>query len=135
MYVLPQRLFLLYAIRGALNPKRINLLWAGLWSAAALLTKLEFGLACFGALAVLQVGLDLAAAIMACGVLESDDCDAGSVDLRSGDRLDGVDRGVAFITQENFMSWPTSYFMQKYGSIGCRRMGTICLCPSYRKSW
>jgi hypothetical protein len=52
-------LFLLYAIRAALNPNKINLLWAGLWSAAAFLTKLEFGLACFGALAVLQVGLVL----------------------------------------------------------------------------
>src|SRR5215471_11623897 len=52
-------LFLLYAIRGALDPRKINLFWAGLWSAVALLAKLEFGLACFGALTVLQLGLIL----------------------------------------------------------------------------
>ena len=28
--------------------------------------------------------------------------------------------GVAFITQENFMSWPTSYFMRKYGQYWLR---------------
>ena len=31
--------------------------------------------------------------------------------------------GVAFITQENFMSWPTSYFMQKYGQYWLRTHG------------
>src|SRR4030095_15976446 len=52
-------LFLLYAIRSAFNPTKINLLWVGVWSAVALLMKLEFGLACFCSLAVLQVGLIL----------------------------------------------------------------------------
>jgi hypothetical protein len=108
-------LFLQYAIRSALNPTKINLLWAGLWSAVALLMKLEFGLACFGSMAVLQVGLILgqrswnaafrnllavAPALLICAVV------IGWMVSISG---------VAFITQENFMSWPTSYFMQKYG--------------------
>jgi hypothetical protein len=116
-------LFLLYAIRGALDPTKINLLWAGLWSAVALLMKLEFGLACFGSLAVLQVGLILrqrswraafrnlsavAPALLICtGVI------AWMVSIS----------GVAFITQENFMSWPTSYFMQQYGHSWLRRYG------------
>ena len=116
-------LFLLYAIRGALNPKKINLLWAGLWSAAALLTKLEFGLACFGALAVLQVGLALrqrswhatlgnllaiTPGLLICAAVIGWMVSIG---------------GVAFITQENFMSWPTSYFMQKYGQHWLRANG------------
>jgi hypothetical protein len=116
-------LFLLYAIRGALNPKKINLLWAGLWSAVALLTKLEFGLACFGALAVLQVGLILrqrswhlafgnllavTPALLICAAVIGWMVSIG---------------GVAFITQENFMSWPTSYFMQKYGQYWLRTNG------------
>ena len=39
-----------YSMRSGvlLNPTKSNLLWAGSWSAVALLTKLEFGLACFG---------------------------------------------------------------------------------------
>ena len=116
-------LFLLYAIRSAFNPTKINLLWVGVWSAVALLMKLEFGLACFGSLAVLQVGLILrqrswhaalsnlstvTPALLICAVVIAWMISIG---------------GVAFITQENFMSWPTSYFMQKYGQYWLRRWG------------
>ena len=116
-------LFLLYAIRSAINPTKINLLWAGLWSAVALLMKLEFGLACFGSLVILQVGLILrqrswhaafsnllavTPALLICVVVIVWMVSIG---------------GVAFITQENFMSWPTSYFMQKYGQHWLRRNG------------
>ena len=116
-------LFLLYAIRGALNPTKINLLLAGLWSAVALLMKLEFGFACFGSLAVLHVGLILrqrswhavfrnllavTPALLICAVVIGWMVSIG---------------GVAFITQENFMSWPTSYFMQKYGQYWLRTHG------------
>jgi hypothetical protein len=115
--------FLLYAIRVALNPEKTNLLWAGLWSAVALLMKLEFGFACFGSLAVLQVGLILqqrswhaafgnllavTPALLICAVVIGWMVSIG---------------GVAFITQENFMSWPTSYFMQKYGQYWLRTHG------------
>ena len=108
-------LFLLYADRGAFNPTKINLLWAGLWSAAALLMKLEFGLACFGSLAVLQVGL----------ILRQRSWHAAFMNLLTVTPALAICAvviwwmisigGVAFITQENLMSWPTSYFMQKYG--------------------
>ena len=55
------------------------------------------------------------------GVWQSTGCHTGAVNLRSGDRVDGVDRrSAAFITQENFMSWPTSYFMQTYGQYWLR---------------
>ena len=116
-------LFLLYAIRSALNPTKINLLWAGLWSAVALLMKLEFGLACFGSLAVLHIGLILrqrswraafsnlstvTPALLICAVVIAWMVSIG---------------GMAFITQENFMSWPTSYFMQKYGQYWLRTHG------------
>ena len=116
-------LFLLYAIRGALNPTKINLLLAGLWSAVALLMKLEFGFACFGSLAVLHVGvilrqrswyaafrnlLAVTPALLICAVVIGWMVSIGGVD---------------FITQENFMSWPTSYFMQKYGQYWLRTHG------------
>jgi len=89
----------------------------------ALLMKLEFGLACFGSLAVLQVGLILrqrswhaalsnlstvTPALLICTVVIAWMVSIG---------------GVAFITQENFMSWPTSYFMQKYGQYWLRTHG------------
>jgi len=108
-------LFLLYAIRVAFHRTKANVFWAGIWSAVALLMKLEYGFACFGTLAVLQIGLIvrqrswLAAsgnllaiipALLVCAVAIG-----WMVSIR----------GVAFITQENFTSWPTSYFMQKYG--------------------
>jgi len=126
-------LFLLYAIRGALNPKKINLLWAGLWAAAALLTKLEFGVACFGALGVLQVGLILrqrswdaafgnllvvTPALLICAVVIGWMVSIG---------------GVAFITQENFMSWPTSYFMRKYGEYWLRTHGYDLSVPELQR--
>src|SRR4029450_2616118 len=85
--------------------------------------KLEFGLACFGSLAVLQVGLILrqrswhaalsnlstvTPALLICAVVIAWMISIG---------------GVALITQENFMSWPTSYFMQKYGQYWLRTHG------------
>ena len=115
--------FLLYATRGAFNPTKTNLLWAGIWSAVALITKLEFGFACFGSLAILQLGLILqqrswraafgnlsavTPALLICGVVIVWMVSIG---------------GVAFITQENLMSWPTSYFMQKYGQNWLRLTG------------
>ena len=115
--------FLLYAIRSAFNPKKINLICAGFWSGVALLMKIEFGFACFVALAVLQVGLILrqrslrvafgnlltvTPALLICGVVIGWMVSIG---------------GVSFITQENFMSWPTSYFMQEYGEHWLRTTG------------
>ena len=81
------------------------------------------GLARFGSMAVLQVGLILrqrswlaafrnllvvTPALLICAVVIG-----WMVSIR----------GVAFITQENFMSWPTSYFMQKYGQYWLRTHG------------
>jgi hypothetical protein len=116
-------LFLLYAIRVAFEPAKTNLLWAGLWSAVALLMKLEFGFACFVTLAVLHIGLILrerswraafenlltvTPALSICTAVIAWMVSIG---------------GVEFITQENFMSWPTSYFMKKYGELWLRETG------------
>ena len=108
-------LFLLYAVRGALMPGKIHLFWAGICSAVALLMKLEYGFACFATLAALQIGLvvrqrswhaavaNLLAtipALLVCAVAIG-----WMISIR----------GVTFITEENFTSWPTSYFMKVYG--------------------
>jgi hypothetical protein len=88
---------------------------AGSAAAIALLLKLEFGTACYVALALLIVarGLqrrpwkiffrDVAATLpgMAlCAIVIY-----WMISLR----------GAEFLTQENFMAWPTSYFMKTYG--------------------
>ena len=88
---------------------------AGITAATALLTKLEFGIACYGTLALLiavrsylqrswrLLAIDIAAilpGIAICGLV-----------IRWMVSIAGAE----FITQENFMSWPTSYFMKVYG--------------------
>jgi hypothetical protein len=116
-------LFLLYAIRVAFDSTKGNLFWAGICSAVALLMKVEFGFACFAALAVLQAGLILrhrswraafgnllavTPALLICALVILWMVSIGGVD---------------FITQENFMSWPSSYFMKTYGQVWLRRTG------------
>jgi hypothetical protein len=125
-------IFLLYAIRVASDPMRSNVFLAGLWSAIALLMKTEFGLACFVTLSVLLIGLsiqqrsiraalvNLAAvtpALLICAVVIA--------------WMVSID-GVAFITEENFMSWPTSYFMQTYGQSWLRATGFDLSFGSFR---
>jgi len=107
--------FLLYAIRSALNPTKSNLFWAGSWSAVALLTKLEFGWACFISLGVLQFGLVLRQRSWRVAIGNLLAVTPGLVICAVVIAWMISIAGVAFITQENFMSWPTSYFMKQYG--------------------
>jgi hypothetical protein len=115
--------FLLFAIRAALKPTKTTIFWAAFSSAVALLMKLEYGLACFATLAALQLGLvvrqrssDTARgnflatipALLVCAVVVG-----WMVSIH----------GVTFLTQENFMSWPTSYFMRIYGQFWLGGMG------------
>ena len=89
----------------------------GLLAAAALVTKLEFGVACYAALCM-AVTLRLVArknwnwkrfstdlALMLPGLAICAAVIAWMVSIR----------GASFITQENIMSWPTSFFMRTYG--------------------
>ena len=90
---------------------------AGVAAALALLLKLEFGVACYAALFLLVVARrrqrpswkdqarDLAAilpGLVGCGLVIG-----WMVSLR----------GFEFLTQENILSWPTSYFMRQYGKM------------------
>jgi hypothetical protein len=116
-------LFLFYAVRAVFVPAKANLIWAGIWSAFALVLKLEYGVACFATLAVLHMGLVLkqrswrvafgnflvtVPALVICAGIT-----AWLISIA----------GVAFIIQENFMSWPTSYFMRTYGQFWLGGMG------------
>jgi len=88
---------------------------AGLLAAAALVTKLEFGVVCYA-------GLGLAAILR---LLAERNWKRFAKDLAA--LLPGLAicaavirwmvsiHGVSFITQENIISWPTSFFMRTYG--------------------
>lgn len=116
-------LFLWLAIGASNSKSRAWVLGAGAAAAAALLTKWEFGLACYATLGLL---------ILAHGIQRrswrSVFWDATAV-------LPGVlacawvaywmvsIRGFEFITQENLQSWPTSFFMRTYGSFWLSKIG------------
>lgn len=87
----------------------------GLLAAAALLMKLEFGVACYAALGMAAIfrlvaqkkwkgfAKDLAAMLPGLAICAA--VIGWMVSIR----------GASFITQENIMSWPTSFFMKTYG--------------------
>ena len=116
-------LFLWSAIGGAASKSRAWIFAAGILAAVGLLVKFEFGAACYitvgllivartyknrswrfflGDLAVILPGLIL------CGFVIRWLVSIG---------------GFTFLTQENFQSWPGSYFMQTYGKIWLAKTG------------
>lgn len=96
---------------------------AGTAAAIALLLKPEFGIACYGALGLLiaarafqrrswsLLARDLAATL------------PGVVMCALVIRWMVSIAGVEFITQENILSWPTSFFMKTYGKMWLARTG------------
>jgi hypothetical protein len=107
--------FLWLVIRSTQSPSTRWMFAAGIAAAVATLLKLEIGAACYAVLALLLViralrhkswkfaARDIAAClpgIAACVIVL-----LWMVSLR----------GAEFITQENIMSWPTSFFMRTYG--------------------
>jgi hypothetical protein len=100
------------------------ILAAGVVAAMTLLVKQEIGAACFAALALLvvirgmqqlsfrRVAIDVAALLPGCLL-----CIAVIYWMISL-------RGAEFLTQENLMSWPTSYFMKRYGAVWLTKTGS-----------
>jgi len=107
--------FLWLAIRAAGSSSSAWVFGAGTAAAAALLLKLEIGTACYVALALLiaarwfrdrswkRAASDLAVCLP--GVVVCAAVLLWMISLR----------GAEFLTQENIMSWPTSFFMRAYG--------------------
>lgn len=110
-------LFLWLMVEAIRSGRFIWMLGAGAAAAIASLLKLEFGAACYGTLLTLVVAGSLqqrswkplwsAALAILPGVV------ACAFIARWMISIAGAD----FITQENFMTWPTSYFMKAYGKI------------------
>lgn len=107
--------FLWLAIRAANSSSSAWVFCAGTAAAVALLLKLEIGAACYAGLALLiaarwfrerswkRAAADVAACLP--GVVACVAVLFWMISLR----------GAEFLTQENIMSWPTSFFMRTYG--------------------
>jgi hypothetical protein len=115
--------FLWLVVRAAMSSAWGWMFAAGTTAAIALLFKLEFGAACYCALALLIAGrafrdrsgtgliVDVAMAlpgVLLCGLVAS-----WMLSIA----------GASFITQENFMSWPTSFFLRTYGKVWLEKSG------------
>jgi hypothetical protein len=105
---------------------------AGMAAAAALLLKLEFGTACYAALILLYAARcwrrrswmlfakDLMTAVPGLAIC-----------VMVGHWMISL-RGIRFITQENFMSWPTSFFLIRYGKMWLQNTGFALTIPAFR---
>jgi Dolichyl-phosphate-mannose-protein mannosyltransferase len=109
-------LFLYFVVQACFSPHWGWMFGAGSAAAAALLLKLEFGTACYASLFLLLLVRFLQRrswrpsirdlSMILPGVAVCVAVIAWMISLK----------GVEFITQENIMSWPTSYFMKTFGS-------------------
>ncbi len=88
---------------------------AGIASAVALLLKLEFGAACYLGLGILIVVRGLRQRSWKIVLKDSVAILPGLLLCAAVMRWMVSIAGFDFITQENFMSWPTSYFIKTYG--------------------
>ena len=118
-------LFLWLVVRASTSKRQVWVFGAGTAAAAALLLKLEYGVSCYVALLLLILARsyrrqswkpilkDLLAVLP--GVLVCTAVIGWMVSIA----------GVSFITQENYLSWPTSYFMKTYGKAWLEFTGLI----------
>jgi hypothetical protein len=118
-------LFLWLVVRASTSKRQVWVFGAGTAAAAALLLKLEYGVSCYVALLLLilarsyrrqswkPIPKDLLAVLP--GVLVCVAVVGWMVSIA----------GVGFITQENYVSWPTTYFMKTYGKAWLELNGFI----------
>jgi hypothetical protein len=137
-------LFLWLVVNACSRPGAIWIFWESLAAAAASLSKLEIGAGCFVALGLFIICMakreknlrrflhNLFAA--APGVVS---CAAVALWMISL-------RGPEFLTQENLMSWPTTYFMQRYGlrwleftglGLGLKSLIKVCALAGWAGMW
>jgi len=128
-------LFLWLVINASGTRNWMWMLACGTTACAALLVKPEFGTACYGTLVVL-IAIRFFV-IRSWRILAKD----------LGALLPGIVmcvlvilwmvsiRGVEFITQENILSWPTSYFMKTFGKMWLERNGLILTAPAFAEAF
>lgn len=128
-------LFLWLGINACASLKWAWTFAAGTAAAIALLLKPEFGMACYGSLALLLGARSL---VMRSWKLLARDV----VAVLPGVALCGLVirwmvsiAGVEFITQENLVFWPTSYFMKTFGKYWLATTGFQLTGPAFRDAF
>jgi hypothetical protein len=128
-------LFLWLVINASASRNWIWMLASGTTACIALLVKPEFGTACYGALVILiatrvfvlrswrMLAKDLGALLP--GVVVCVLVILWMVSIG----------GVEFMTQENILSWPTSYFMKTFGKMWLERNGLILTGPAFAEAF
>jgi hypothetical protein len=107
--------FLWLVIRSAQSPSTLWMFAAGTAAAVATLLKLEIGVACYAVLALLLVVRGLRHKSWKFAAKDIATCLPGIAACMIVLLWMVSLRGAEFITQENIMSWPTSFFMRTYG--------------------
>jgi hypothetical protein len=104
---------------------------AGLAAATALLLKLEFGTASYVTLALLILARGLQQRSWKSILRDSISILPGMLICAMVIRWMVSIAGVDFILQENFMSWPTSYFLKTYGKFWLAQSGLSLSLPAF----
>ncbi len=127
-------LFVLLVITASASARWSWIFAAGSVAAAALLIKPEYGIACYGTLGLLVAlryfsgrswrllrndVLAILPGVLICCLV-----------IRWMVSIAGVD----FITHENILSWPTSYFMRTYGKMWLARNGFTVSAPAFAEA-
>jgi hypothetical protein len=124
--------FLWIATKACRSEGSAWMLCAGVFAAIALLLKPEFGTACYGTLTAL-----IALRSIRRGSLKTIPRDL--VKILPGLAICGLViwwmisiRGVEFITKENVLSWPSSFFMKRYGRMWLETHGFSLTLSAFR---
>jgi hypothetical protein len=115
--------FLWMIVRVCGSSKQVWMFGAGIAAAVALLLKLEFGVACYAALGILVVVRGLRQMSWRIVLKDFAAILPGLLLCIAVMRWMVSIAGADFITQENLMSWPTSYFMKTYGKFWLESTG------------
>jgi hypothetical protein len=116
-------IFLWLVVQATRSGRWVWMLGAGTVAAIALLLKLEFGVACYGTVLLLMVADSLRQRSWKPSWMGMLAILPGGLACVMVARWMVSIAGAHFITQENLMSWPTSYFMKTYGKMWLEHTG------------
>jgi hypothetical protein len=125
-------LFLWLVIKASTSAAWSWMFGAGTAAAVALLLKPEFGITCYGTLAVLIAVRSFAQRSWRLMARDAATILPGVAACGFVIRWMVSIRGIEFITQENIVSWPTSYFMKTYGKMWLEQNGFTITGSAFR---
>jgi hypothetical protein len=127
-------LFMWLVIRGTVTRSAVWMFAAGSTAALALLLKPEFGMACYLTIILWIAVRSLRERSASYTVTDIAAILPGIIVCWFVVRWMISIRGVEFITQENIVSWPTSYFMQHYGKLWLENSGYALTAGAFREA-